>query len=1023
MKKVLRVLLVCAGVALLLVAVAVVLAFQSPVQTWAARKAVASAPPGVEISIGRVSAGLNKTEVSGIRVRQPGLAFDLPSATVEVSLTGLMRGRVDIKKIVAKGWTVDVSQPAPASEPTSAPVVKSETKQPEGKEAGAPAKQDDAAFSGIFDLMKLPVDLTVAEVDVDGVIILPPREAGAQAGRVTVSARGGGLAAGSDAKFGFDCVADMPGAGAPVSKVQLQAAFTARMDTPRSFKEIGFDTEASATGAQFPQGARIRAQVAAKRGAEGEEYLVALRAGEKNLASLKVSNPAGGKGFAADWSVDVKDADLAPFIAGIELQLPAFVAIGQGNVSADGAFQTVRASGKLSADLSKLETLDANLGMLGRVNFTGNFDLVREGDLVRVGALSADIAVNAAPIFSVKVLQIVEVNIATSALKVPDLNADLVRVDIAGVPLEWVQAFLKDAGFAVTGGPLRGSLAGRAVNGGFSLRSVAPMTLGGLSVAQEQQRLVDNVDVSTEFAADYTPAAWSVAVSGLSLQSRGATLLTLNAKAAGPGAQAGGDSPAISTTGELRANLGALMAQPAAADFRLVTSGAASLDFSARLAPDVQQVHAKFAVSNLKANDQAGTAVPNVTADLRADVRPGGEITVQAPVVFEMNSRKSDIELSATLTPAGARQNIDAVILSNAFHIEDLQKFAALAPAPGAPATTGSPAPAPSGEPAKPDTKAAWDAITGQLKIDIEKLVYSPDMLAASATGLVKITPSRLSLENFYASTTDGAEAKINGAVNFDASGARAAQPYGIDSKLNVTNFDPAPILRAANPGKRPTVEGKFDIAGTVTGKAATLDTLADSVAADLTLASRGGKFNGFATSVAGEKFGQIQKLANSPVGTAVIGGVLSLIGGKAGVAADATIEKAKAVNATLGRLIEVNFDQMNIDVSYQPGRETVVKNFSILSPDMRLVSNGKMGNKTKISWLRQAVSLAASMSVRGDQAGDLRTLGLLKAEADAAGFASLKENFSIEGTVAGLTIDPLVKKLMDLVPGLQLLK
>jgi len=1028
MKKVLRILLICFGVVALLVVAALILAFQPSVQTWAARKAVASgAPAGMEISIGRVAAGLNRTEVSGIRVRQPGMTLDLPSATVDVSLMGLLKNRVDIKNLVAKGWTVDLSQPAPA------PVVSSTTTT--GVASNAPAVSASAKqepFAGIFDLVKLPIDLTVAAVDVDGTIILPPQEAGAQPARATVAVRGGQLAPGSDAKFDITGAATMPGANAPVSNVTVQGALTARMDTPRTFQAVGFDVEAGATGAQFPQGARIRAQVAAQRGATGESYAVTLKstgAGtEKNLVSLQASNPTGGKGLDATWAVDLRDADLAPFIMGLGLKLPEYAANGQGTVSADGEFQTIHATGKLTADVNKLETLQAELGTLGRVSFVTNFDVVREGDVVRVSALNADVSSNSTPVASVKSLQLIEANTATGALKVPDLNADLVQVDIAGVPLEWARPFIKDTGFAITGGPLRGSITGRASNGGFSLHSVAPMTLANLGVAQQQPNqpgqppapLIRSVDVSTNFAADYTPAGWNATISDLSLQSLGTPLLTLNAKAASPAAQTGQPPPAISATGALRANLAALMAQPAAADFKLLSSGAADVDFTAKVASDVQQIQAKLALSNLQANDK--TAMPDVTADLRADVHSNGEINVQAPLVFTLNSRKSDVNLAATLKPDGARQNIDATIQSSEIYIEDLQKFAALAPASPAPAPAQTPAPAATA-PAQPDTKPAWDAITGQVKLDIKKIVYSPDMQAGNVTGSVKITPSLLSLENFRAATTDGAEAKISGTVSFDNTAASAAQPYNTDARLAVTNFDPAPILTAANPGKKPTVEGKFDITGAVTGKSATLASLADTAAADLTLTSRGGKFNGFATSAVGANLGEIQKIASAATSSGLVGGLLSMVGGKVGVDTTAAVEKAKAVTSMLGRLIEINFDQLSIDASYNPGKETVIKNFSILSPDMRLVRNGTLGNDSKLSWMKQAITLVASMSVRGDQASDMRTLGLLKTEADSLGFTPLVESFPIQGTVASLTTDALIKQLTSRVPGLGALK
>jgi len=86
-------------------------------------------------------------------------------------------------------------------------------------------------------------------------------------------------------------------------------------------------------------------------------------------------------------------------------------------------------------------------------------------------------------------------------------------------------------------------------------------------------------------------------------------------------------------------------------------------------------------------------------------------------------------------------------------------------------------------------------------------------------------------------------------------------------------------------------------------------------------------------------------------------------------------------------------------------------------------VSNGTIGNDSKLTWAKQAISLVAAMSVRGDQAADMRTLGLLKAEADTLGFTPLMDSFPIQGTAASLTTDALIKQLATRVPGLSSLK
>ena len=159
---------------------------------------------------------------------------------------------------------------------------------------------------------------------------------------------------------------------------------------------------------------------------------------------------------------------------------------------------------------------------------------------------------------------------------------DLLSLDLQDVPLAWAQPFIKRFNFS--GNDLHGSFVVGARSGGFAVRPVGPLTIGNLSVSQATKPLVRAADISLQASADYTPQGWQAEFAGVTVRSGGATLLTLSARA---GQLAGKDQP-IKLAGQWTANLPAVLAQPLAADYAVLTGGKAAGDFAASLGPEAR---------------------------------------------------------------------------------------------------------------------------------------------------------------------------------------------------------------------------------------------------------------------------------------------------------------------------------------------------------------------------------------------------------------------------------------------------
>src|SRR5690606_22565309 len=119
-----RLLLLVAGAVVLLLVLGVVLVFSSSFQTWALRRAI-TAQPGLEATIGSVSAGLNRLELTDVRFAHAGAVLTLPNVEVDVPLwAAAWDDRVRVSRLLARDWTLtlaDAATPSVPPPPTGAP--------------------------------------------------------------------------------------------------------------------------------------------------------------------------------------------------------------------------------------------------------------------------------------------------------------------------------------------------------------------------------------------------------------------------------------------------------------------------------------------------------------------------------------------------------------------------------------------------------------------------------------------------------------------------------------------------------------------------------------------------------------------------------------------------------------------------------------------------------------------------------------------------------------------------------------
>ena len=254
----------------------------------------------------------------------------------------------------------------------------------------------------------------------------------------------------------------------------------------------------------------------------------------------------------------------------------------------------------------------------------------------------------------------------------------------------------------------------RARSGGFSLRSTAPLTVGGVSLAQVGKPIFTGMDMSLTAAFDYTTQGWQAEVSPLTATSGSVAVWSVEGKVG----QLRGVGQPIKTTGRFSINLSEALRQPALAGKVTLTAGTAAGDFIVSIAAK-NEIQANVTLTNLASEVAASQqTLPSLSAGLRVDVAADRVVSLRVPLIIERDGRKSDLTLAGTATPKKSTLLVDALVTSERFVIDDAQVLSALLAVTPPPTTVGAvTAPRASAPP--------WAGISGQIQLALKQVVYS----------------------------------------------------------------------------------------------------------------------------------------------------------------------------------------------------------------------------------------------------------------------------------------------------------
>jgi hypothetical protein len=971
--KLVRFLLIGTAVVAVLAIVAAIVVFTPSFQTWAVHEALARRP-GLHLTIGRVDAGWSAVELRDVRFERNGTVLIAPAIEAKLPIAAVLTGNaVTLSRLVAKGWTLSLakSQPTRANSAPANPATSSSIT------AAAAA----AGFHGVFTDLRLPVDFAADGVQLEGTAVLP-----GPIGRAAVSVTGGGLQAGHEGKFVVDIRASIE--EAVVSSIKFLGNVSAAMDTPRTFTRFAFNGAATATGAGLEHDVTLTIDASATRTGQGESYAANALGAGRELLALHGDFPAVTHRLVGTWKLDLRDADLMPFVPG--RTWPTFTAAGNGQFESDPTFTTLHSTGRLDASADQLAALNPSFSGVGPLRVTAAFDFAQRGAVVVVTALDADI-VGARPVAHVHAMQSFEFNPESGAVVATDPAHDLIGVSVDAIPLGWIKPFLPD--LTVTGADVRGDFAATPRAGGLSIRAISPLVADHVTITRSGKTLLAGVDLSLLSSGDYTPHGWQAEIAAFVVKRGDVMLLSLDAKT---GKLAGPAEP-IKATGKLVANLAAWAAQPVFAGNLSLSRGEANVEFAASLGA-TKELQAKLAVTNLVSDSKATpAALPAISATVRADVTADGRIAFNAPISLVSGQRQSDLALTGTIAPANRQRTIEAQISSRQLFITDAKMLAAL--------WTGNTTRGEKTTGGVRETVAPWSALEGVVTLDLKKLVYSDTFEIGDVTGRVRLTGGSMTFQNVQAGTGQGGAATINGSINFDHA---AAEPYALTADLALTEFDPGPLFRALRPGELPTVEGRFNVTSRLAGRAKTVDALTASTGGSFELTSKGGVFRGLPVNISApvEKMGRISGFIASASNA-----ITSLTSKKE---PPEIPSRAQAVSEFAKALYPINYDQLHVMVVRDAESNTVLRDFTLISPELRLTGTGQTLH-TAGRLLDDSLAMEFRLRARGHDADVLKYLGLLEAQPDNLGYIGCTLPLKVGGTLGKPDASDLTSSLVAL--------
>jgi hypothetical protein len=507
-----RLWLIVCGAAVAMAALAVAVALLPAVQRrfflW-----LASGRPGLTLDVDHVAIRPGSAEIRGLRFQQDGVRVEVSEVSCGISLwQAIVHRQLILRNARVSGMKVHFAHYAGSA---GQPIVGLSANQYQTRgstvvpqAAGAPDAaftgiRQAGAFTGVLDHLQRPGVVAVDSCEVDADIEFPQR-AGKRPAGALVKLTGRNFGPGRKAEFAFDATVRNPDAAAPVSEVTARGAMTAILNSRSVVERVSIHLDAAARGPVAPVAARLQADAVLARTQGGERYSVSVNSIQQGVVSpllnLDGDYVAGSSTLAGSWQVQADQRQVAPFA--FDSAVPEFLVSGDGSFEINFSAQNLKLAGRLAGNASGLKAIDPRLCALKNLAATAAFDLRYDRTELQVASLTARITAGK-PVLSVHAVQAFAVNLNTGEITPSGAQRELVRINLDGVPVGWVQSFFP--GYELSGNEIEGELVAALHGAGrVWLRTASPLSVRGLAIKRGGRILMPSSDLRVDAEVEHS---------------------------------------------------------------------------------------------------------------------------------------------------------------------------------------------------------------------------------------------------------------------------------------------------------------------------------------------------------------------------------------------------------------------------------------------------------------------------------------------------------------------------------------
>lgn len=961
-----------AAVAALLVGAA----FLSPVQTMIAQR-VLDRHPGLRASLGAVTVGSGELTVRDLALEFDGAILALPAAQARLPVTAALRTRtVPVRRLVAKGWTLDLSGVGALPAPPAA--GRTVTRSPSALRPSSHFAIDNlVVLHHLLTHARLPDGLTIDEVELDGEVILP-------AGRdrdligVHVTVRGGALGAGRTGTFTYKVQVPRTAPTAAFAPLSLAGQLSLALDATQFPERVWLEAAAAAPDSGWANGlqATLRWSRNAANGTESPEF--DLSRGGRLLSAIAATYVPDSRQLTGTWRTSLRDADLAALAA--PQPLPGFELKGAGRFATAGDFSHLQVAGRLEGPVERLGAWHPRLANVGAAPVAIEFDAIHTGQVLRFNHLK--LSLGEPHLIEARTVQAVAWDENDGTWSAGNPTADSFAGTLRDVPLDWLTG---DRGRLSLRGPgLRGEFGLRLSEGKFLARSQGALVADGLTLQREAAVLASDLTVSLPLAAEFGAGGWNARAGPLAIEQAGRRLaqadLTL--------AQAA-DSNFVKVDAVWRADLDAIAKLPEweRCDWLAGHSAAGTLT--------LQAGPRTFFDGQLSVTGRGSS--PVLSAGFRASAEAGGRGTFSAPIKIAPGPAASDLLVNGSWSAGGTVIDLTGERLAWE-HLLRLAGPAAAAGGPTLPANLSTLLQKPSVVPGVRDAAPFWGVGRGRISFDFGTVTAWGNTLK-EVGGTLFFEPGVLRLEGGRAVGPADRRLRTEGTLTFDP---KAPLPYRLKGTADLGEMDAAHFLGKRTTGREPLLFGKFTVAATVLGEGLNCQNLIWRTGEEFRLTSvHGGGTRLLETNVA-------TALTEAPTPMADAVGSIGAVFGKVMGTRNNILQAAKnPVSKTTDAVLnftyatrEFRYDELAITVLRTSDGMLQLDRIDLAGSDVRLTGTGRIAAPTDRPLAERPLTLALRVALRGASAQFLMEAGLLTAAKDPKAYAPLEPTFHFGGTL-----------------------